>query len=119
VLLSRAVGVGERLPLADGESETLSGVGDCTIASGSVRSCHRRTPSEGPRDQGHPISSDGVDISLIRWMLSLTPRERILVLQSNAQSHLIEFKMELDRERDRAVLPILRRTLEERDRNSL
>jgi hypothetical protein len=36
-----------------------------------------------------------------------------------AHDHLIEFKMELDRERDRAVLPILRRTLEERDRNSL
>lgn len=31
-------------------------------------------------------SGDGVDVSMIRWMLSLTPRERLLVLQSNVRS---------------------------------
>jgi hypothetical protein len=35
------------------------------------------------RERGEP---DGVDISLIRWMLSLSPKERLLVLQSNARS---------------------------------
>ena len=28
-----------------------------------------------------PYGSDGVDLSLIRWMLSLTPAERLAVLQ--------------------------------------
>lgn len=28
-----------------------------------------------------PYASDGVDVSLIRWMLSLTPRERLQTLQ--------------------------------------
>ena len=31
---------------------------------------------------------DGVDVSLIRWMLSLTPAERLQVLQRNVQSIL-------------------------------
>lgn len=31
-------------------------------------------------------ADDGVDVSLIHWMLSLTPRERLLVLQSNLRS---------------------------------
>jgi hypothetical protein len=30
-------------------------------------------------------SEDGVDISLIRWMLSLTPTERLMVLQSHIE----------------------------------
>ena len=29
---------------------------------------------------------DGVDVTLIRWLLSLTPAERLLVLQSNSLS---------------------------------
>ena len=32
------------------------------------------------------VSADGVDLTLIRWMLSLTPRERLLVLQQNIRS---------------------------------
>ena len=28
-----------------------------------------------------PCASDGVDVSLIRWMLSLTPRERLQAWQ--------------------------------------
>jgi hypothetical protein len=31
-------------------------------------------------------TADGVDVSMIRWMLSLSPRERLLVLQSNVRS---------------------------------
>lgn len=31
-------------------------------------------------------SIDGVDITLIRWMLSITPTERLHVLQQNVQS---------------------------------
>ena len=33
-------------------------------------------------------STDGVDLTLIRWMLSLTPAERLQVLQRNIQSIL-------------------------------
>lgn len=31
-------------------------------------------------------SEDGVDLTLIRWMLSLTPEERIKVLEDNLYS---------------------------------
>lgn len=31
-------------------------------------------------------SEDGVDLTLIRWMLSLTPAQRLQVLQSAAES---------------------------------
>jgi hypothetical protein len=31
-------------------------------------------------------SEEGVDLTLIRWMLSLSPRERLLVLQQNIRS---------------------------------
>ena len=34
-----------------------------------------------PADRTH--SEDGVDLTLIRWMLSLTPAERLQVLQHN------------------------------------
>ena len=33
-------------------------------------------------------SPDGVDLTLIRWMLSLTPEERLEVLQANVRSIL-------------------------------
>ncbi|HEX5269005.1 MAG TPA: hypothetical protein VFW33_00895 [Gemmataceae bacterium] len=33
-------------------------------------------------------SEDGVDLTLIRWMLSLTPLERLRVLQESAESIL-------------------------------
>ena len=32
------------------------------------------------------FSSDGVDLTLIRWMLSLTPQERLQVLQNNVNA---------------------------------
>ncbi len=85
-------------------------------------------------------SDDGVDLTLVRWMLSLTPAERLEALQQyvdfmirmgggNSQSPLscnaghfddvldletlIAVKEEVGGEKDRAMLPVLRRTLEE------
>jgi len=34
----------------------------------------------------HTRTKDGVDLTLIRWMLSLTPKERLQVLQQNIRS---------------------------------
>jgi hypothetical protein len=63
-------------------------------------------------------SDDGVDLTLIRWMLSLTPSERLAVLQSTMDSirELRGHGAEAGRDKDRAVLAILRRTLEEKKR---
>jgi hypothetical protein len=44
-------------------------------------------PKESPREPELPThSEDGVDLTLIRWMLSLTPLERLHVLQDNVRS---------------------------------
>lgn len=37
-------------------------------------------------NESEDFSDDGVDLTLIRWMLSLTPAERLRVLESNARS---------------------------------
>jgi hypothetical protein len=42
--------------------------------------------SAGPVPNTH--SADGVDLTLIRWMLSLTPAERLGVLQRTVRSLL-------------------------------
>jgi hypothetical protein len=41
-----------------------------------------------PASDGSPRthSRDGVDLTLIRWMLSLTPRQRLETLQANVES---------------------------------
>ncbi len=44
------------------------------------------TPQEAPPDARAAYSEDGVDLTLIRWMLSLTPTERLRVLQSHVNS---------------------------------
>ena len=76
-------------------------------------------------------SEDGVDLTLVRWMLSLTPLERLRAAQSSARSllrlrarqakvrlldleTLIQTKQEAAGEKDVAVLTILRRILAER-----
>ena len=42
---------------------------------------------ESPVDGGEKIyASDGTDLTLIRWMLSLSPAERLEVLQASAES---------------------------------
>ena len=49
-----------------------------------------RPPSKAvPPNAPAPLpafSPDGVDLTLIRWMLSLTPAERLAVLQANVRS---------------------------------
>jgi hypothetical protein len=44
-----------------------------------------RTESALPQDQP-THSEDGVDLTLIRWMLSLTPAERLQVLQQHVRA---------------------------------
>jgi hypothetical protein len=39
-----------------------------------------------PREKHPTHSEDGVDLTLIRWMLRLTPAERLQVLQRNIRS---------------------------------
>jgi len=40
-------------------------------------------------DSGEPTHSpDGVDLTLICWMLSLTPEERLRILQANVRAIL-------------------------------
>lgn len=40
-------------------------------------------------ERGEPTHSpDGVDLTLIRWMLSLTPEERLRILQANVRAIL-------------------------------
>jgi hypothetical protein len=46
-------------------------------------------PYEMPPLDGRPLySEDGVDLTLIRWMLSMTPAERLQTLQQHACSIL-------------------------------
>jgi hypothetical protein len=42
----------------------------------------------GRRPSAADADDDGVDVSLIRWMLSLTPSERLLVLQDHVRATL-------------------------------
>jgi hypothetical protein len=39
------------------------------------------SPEQPPVEEPDAYSEDGVDLTLIRWMLSLTPAERLGVLQ--------------------------------------
>ena len=39
-------------------------------------------------DNSSTYSEEGVDLTLIRWMLSMTPAERLQVLQQNVRSIL-------------------------------
>ncbi len=50
-------------------------------------------PEDAPREQGVPprrngfdYAEDGVDATVIRWMLSLTPTQRLQDLQQNVPS---------------------------------
>ncbi|MBZ5554751.1 MAG: hypothetical protein LAO21_18695 [Acidobacteriia bacterium] len=54
-------------------------------------------------------SDEGVDLTLIRWMPSLTPAERLEVLQQNVQSLL-----RLRDNKPKAVIAILQQTLKEK-----
>lgn len=39
-----------------------------------------------PAPSEHDEGDDGIDVSLIRWTLSLSPQERLEVLQANADA---------------------------------
>ena len=43
-------------------------------------------PEQTLSDGRRAITSDGVDLTLIRWMLSLTPAQRLQVLEQNIRS---------------------------------
>lgn len=45
-----------------------------------------RMSHDESQNETRTFSDDGVDLTLIRWMLSLTPAERLAVLQSNMRS---------------------------------
>ena len=45
---------------------------------------NERRPQQAPVDPIH--SSDGIDVTLIHWMLSMSPMERLEVLQASARS---------------------------------
>jgi hypothetical protein len=49
---------------------------------------HPCCPEKAPAAQNEQLTygDDGVDLTLIRWMLSLTPSERLQVLQQNVRS---------------------------------
>jgi hypothetical protein len=53
----------------------------CDMAEGN-------SPSADSFGNEQTHSEDGVDLTLIRWMLSLTPAERLQVLQQSVQSLL-------------------------------
>lgn len=53
---------------------------------------HFRISSE----DGPTHSEDGVDLTLIRWMLSMTPSERLETLQQNIRSTLRLLGEEID-----------------------
>jgi hypothetical protein len=61
-------------------------------------------------------STDGVDVTLIRWMLSLTPKERLQALQRNIQS-IMRLKKETVTDKDKFMLLILERTRAEKSGN--
>jgi hypothetical protein len=44
--------------------------------------------NKNPQSDATTYSEDGVDLTMIRWMLSLTPAERLNVLQAAANSIL-------------------------------
>ena len=48
----------------------------------------KHSPSEEPISPGitKTDTNDGVDLSLIRWMLSMTPTQRLQTLQKNIRS---------------------------------
>ena len=51
----------------------------------SDRNFEKKTETVGD-DEVRTHSEDGVDLTLIRWMLSLTPAERLKTLQNTIRS---------------------------------
>ena len=55
-----------------------------------IPNAHRQmsSPEAGSNEENPTYSQDGVDLTLIRWMLSLSPLERLETLQQTMQSIL-------------------------------
>jgi hypothetical protein len=51
-----------------------------------VKSASIASETASPPSDQQLYDENGVDITLIRWMLSLTPSERLQVLQQNVRS---------------------------------
>ena len=67
-------------------------MGACTMMDSLLRYCQwipKTSPSQSRR-MGGEYSDDGVDLTLIQWMLSLTPAERLEAMQSS-----VDFVMEV------------------------
>jgi hypothetical protein len=47
---------------------------------------HKNPEADSRSESDRLYSEDGVDLSLIRWMLSMTPTERLQTLQQNIRS---------------------------------
>ena len=47
---------------------------------------HKNPEADSLSESDRLYSEDGVDLSLIRWMLSMTPTERLQTLQQNIRS---------------------------------
>jgi hypothetical protein len=47
------------------------------------------SPKQSGSIKASPYSESGVDLTLIRWMLSLTPAERLQILQQTIRSILM------------------------------
>ena len=47
---------------------------------------HKNHKADSLPESDRLYSEDGVDLSLIRWMLSMTPTERLQTLQQNIRS---------------------------------
>lgn len=44
------------------------------------------TPAPPPRSREAEVADEGIDLSLVRWALSLTPQERLDTLQRNVDA---------------------------------
>ena len=109
-------------------AQTRGNRGKLTGMAGKKRKAAPARLSKRARERTH--SEDGVDLTLIRWFISLTPEERLLILQENVRNKalmlegyrvpdfpcLVTVKAETARERDLKVLAFLKRTLEEKSR---
>lgn len=85
--------------------------------------------SKAPTEK-HEYNEDGVDLTLIRWFLTLTPAERLTILQENVRAlalmregyrvpefpRLVHVKGNTVREIEERKLAILRATLAEKTR---
>lgn len=65
-------------------------------------------PPETPAEErdNSPYDENGVDLSLVRWMLSLSPTERLAVVQSSIEAERDATMMQQLRERKPRILPI-------------